>query len=40
MKLKNIGLSLAVATALSIGFTGCGSSSSDTPVDDTKQEHL
>ena len=32
MKLKNIGLSLAVISALGLGFTGCGSSSSDTPT--------
>ena len=31
MKLKNIGLSLAVISALGLGITGCGSSSSDTP---------
>jgi hypothetical protein len=30
MKIKSFGIGLAVATALSIGFTGCGSSSSDT----------
>jgi hypothetical protein len=36
MKLKNIGLSLAVVSALGLGFTGCGSSSSDTPVTTTE----
>ena len=35
-KIKTIGLNLAVISALSIGFTGCGSSSGDTlPLDDT-----
>jgi len=36
MKLKNMGLSLAVTSALSLGFTGCGSSSSDVPATTTQ----
>jgi hypothetical protein len=39
MKIKSLGISLVVATTLSIGFTGCGSGSSNSsdtpPIDDT-----